>query len=101
MRSPDGNDKAEVYEALAKKYPEHTKLRTRRSDANILSDFLDYLEKSGRVLCDMVNDEGDGSSYYRSTVSKADLIGPFLGVNPRALKSEKEALYQDVTGLKL
>ena len=71
------------------------------SDAHGAEVLSEPEEAEDREVPEEIIDEGDGSSYYRSTVSKADLIGPFLGVNPRALKSEKEALYQDVTGLKL
>lgn len=75
------------------KYPEHAKLRARKADARLLSAFLDDLEESGLVICE--------ANYYSTSRTKADLIGAFLGVDPDALSREKDAMYQEMVGIKL
>lgn len=79
------------------KYPEHAKLRARKADARLLSAFLDDLEESGLVICEA----DDSDNYYSTSRTKADLIGAFLGVDPDALSREKDAMYQEMVGIKL
>lgn len=86
-------------------YPLHEKLRSLSARRDAAQDFYDFLEEENIVLARYhTHDDGcrDGedphacrmsaSQLYGARENPADLIGKFLGIDPKALEAEKQAM---------
>lgn len=95
------------------KYPEHEKLKAKEHEAYVLSGFLDMLDERGLILaayhthvakCRVGkrnrNPDDCGLNeerlYTFGMPSKEQLIGFYLGVDPKKLTAEKEAMYREL-----
>jgi hypothetical protein len=91
------------------KYPLHEKLNAMQYESHVLSGFLDMLDERGLVLasyhlhtdeCYDGDDRMCGLSeerlYTYQIPSKAELIGLYLDIDPKALSAEKDAMYQEL-----
>jgi hypothetical protein len=95
------------------KYPLHVKLRAMEHEANVLGGFLDMLDEQGLTLGKFHEHTED--CYYEhkewgrtrncgltdglydfGVPSKAELIGLYLEIDPKALSAEKDAMYQEL-----
>jgi hypothetical protein len=95
------------------KYPLHEKLKAHEHESRVLSGFLDMLDEQGLTLgkyhshteeCFYEHEEwgrtrGCGLQeglYSFDVPSKAELIGLYLDIDPKALSAEKDAMYAEI-----
>lgn len=88
-------------------YPLHEKLKARRAESLALSGFLDMLDEMNLHLAKYHEHapsciEGDcwlrsDTPYDIRVPSKEQLIGLYLGIDPTALSTEKDAMYAEIT----
>jgi len=73
-------------------YPESEKLRGKQEQAFTLSEFLDWCEGKGVVLC-----KTHDADYFYTPVSAGNeaIIYAFLGVNLERLNAEREAMLSE------
>jgi hypothetical protein len=91
-------------------YPEHEKLHANTLESHVLSGFLDMLDERHIFLATYHEHESQcydeekvrqcGLSetrlYDYFTPTKEQLIGLYLGIDPKKLSAEKEAMYQEL-----
>lgn len=81
-------------------YPEHEKLKARREEARILSEFLDFLEAEHVHFAkwndhDRLDPASHADPRFRNNEG---IIGAFLDIDPDALSREKDAMYASLRG---
>lgn len=75
------------------KYPEHEKLKKREKDALLIGSFYDFLQEQEWEIA-----EYDDESERLFTVRQRpeEIIGLFLGVDPKKLEAEKRAMLEEI-----
>jgi hypothetical protein len=72
-------------------YPEHDKLKANSDKTYVLSEFIDWLSGEDIEFCEM---DGRNDCYWPTRRTPEALIGGFLGIDPKKLNAEKEAMLQ-------
>lgn len=79
-----------------KEYPLHKKLKANAVAAFSLSQFLDFLDEKELTIAETYGGQG---RLYPITKTKEQLIGEFLGIDPKALQAEKEEIIEELRNL--
>lgn len=75
------------------KYPEHDKLKKYKRDAATLSGFIDFISEQGWELAEW----SDKTERLLSIRQRPDeIIGLFLGIDPKKLEAEKQAMLTEI-----
>lgn len=69
-------------------YPLHEKLKENKDHAEAVSEFLDFLEEKDLHIAKYSGARGN-IQLYPFPMSKDNLIGMFLGIDPTELEAEK------------
>lgn len=78
------------------KYPEHEKLKAKERESYVLSGFIDFIGEQGWHLSEYSTDRGYGE-HLRSIHKRPDeIIGLYLGIDPKKLDAEKNAMLAEV-----
>lgn len=89
-----------VSRAGTSKYPLHEKLRAHEREANTLSGFLDFIQERGWLLAEYsTNTDADlFERLFPIQERPEQIIGAYLGIDPKALSAEKDAMYAEAWG---
>lgn len=74
-------------------YPEHEKLKARQRDVGLLSEFYDFIAEQGWEIAAW-SDEVE--RLYAIRRRPDEIIGMFLGVDPKKLEAEKVAMLDEI-----
>ncbi len=77
------------------KYPESEKLVNAQSDSLAISAFLDFLERSGIVLCTYDVNHYDGKFPKKLNIDKNSFIFKFFGIDEKVVELEKEQMLME------
>lgn len=77
------------------KYPEHEKLKARESDSRLLSAFYDFMVHEQCWLIAEYEDDG-GDRLYPIRLRPDEIIGLFLGIDPKKLEAEKRTMLDEI-----
>jgi hypothetical protein len=78
------------------KYPEHEKLKARQRDVGLLGEFYDFLTQEKGW--DIAEFRDDANRYWPIAARPDEIIGLFLGVDPKKLEQEKRAMLAEIRG---
>ena len=79
------------------KYPLHEELARREDERETVQNFIDWLHDGGHfVIAEVVHEEGYGPEFVPIRISRAELIGQFMGIDAKALSAEKDAMYREI-----
>jgi hypothetical protein len=75
-------------------YPEHEKLKAKQKEVAVLSDFYDFItQEKGWAIAQWI----DTANRYWPVQSRPDeIIGMFLGIDPKKLETEKRAMLEEI-----
>lgn len=79
------------------KYPEHEKLRAAQATALILSGFIDFIGERGWYLTEYAE---ESERLFMIRERPDEIIGLYLGIDPKKLSAEKDAMYQEIVAAK-
>lgn len=74
-------------------YPLHDKLVQHKAHVEAVSEFLDFLEAQNLHIAKYSGEAGY-EQLYTYPMSKGNLIGMFLGIDPIALEAEKRQMLE-------
>ena len=75
------------------KYPEHGKLKACQAEASTLSGFIDFLSEQGWEIAEW-SDDIERLCALRKRPD--EIIGMFLGIDPKKLEQEKRAMLAEI-----
>lgn len=75
------------------KYPEHEKLKKRERDALLIGNFYDFIQEQGWELAEWSNEAERLIKVYKRP---EEIIGLFLGIDPKKLEAEKRAMLDEI-----
>lgn len=75
------------------KYPEHEKLKKREKDALLVGDFYDFLNEQEWEIAKY---DDKSERLFPIRLRPEEIIGLFLGVDPRKLEAEKRAMLEEI-----
>lgn len=75
-------------------YPEHEKLKARDRESRLLSEFYDFIVHEQCWAIAEIDDETD--RYFPVRLRPDEIIGAFLGIDPKKLEAEKVAMLDEV-----
>lgn len=70
-------------------YPLHNKLKENRDKADVVGEFLDFLQENELNIAKYTNVGRGEDELFVYPMSKGNMIGMFLGIDPSALEAEK------------
>lgn len=76
-------------------YPLHEKLKANRESADIIGEFLGFLEEKNLHIAKYSGEAGY-EHLYTYPMSKSNLIGMFLGIDPIGLEAEKKQMLESL-----
>jgi len=80
--------------ATKQKYPEHEKLKAHQRDVGLLSEFYDFLtQEQGWEIAKF---DDDSQRLWPIRERPAEIIGLFIGVDPKKLEKEKQAMLAEI-----
>lgn len=74
-------------------YPEHEKLKARQRDVGLLSEFYDFIGEQGWEIAEW---NRDSERLLTVRQRPGEIIGMFLGVDPKKLEAEKRAMLEKI-----
>ena len=75
------------------KYPEHEKLKARQRDVGLLSEFYDFIVHD---RCWAIAEYADNDRMYPVRLRPDEIIGLFLGIDPKKLEAEKRVMLDEI-----
>lgn len=77
-------------------YPEHEKLKARQRDVGLLSSFIDFLAEQQWEIAEY---DDVSERLFTIRLRPEEIIGMFLGVDPKKLEQEKQAMLKEIRKL--
>lgn len=77
------------------KYPEHEKLKANEDKAMLIGSFIDFLREQGWELAEWYDKREELVSVRKRP---DEIIGLFLGIDPKTLEKEKQAMLDEIRG---
>lgn len=75
-------------------YPAHDRLKATQAKAEAIALFIDWLEGKGYEICEF-GEHGDGW-WPTGNPTPKQLVQEFFGIDPQALKDEKERMLDSI-----